>query len=687
MALFLTFPHCQAAGKWPKTIITTERVVIRIYKPELLDYTDSTVGSRSVISVMDREGDDPIFGTIWTTAWVTWDTAKKLATIRSLHVDEMILPDDTLRDDIRYLTRVIEFRIPMIMSYSPVSLGTPLAERREQDIPYTEKDTPTPVTPPALATPPVIYYRTRPTALVLIDGAPRLKRNERWGVDVVENSAFVIIKDSDDKFYLYGGGHWYSAPTTTGPFTYTHDAVSRPLRKIARSFEKAARKDGVGIPPSDAAPVYDILVSTVPAIIIQSTGDPQPARIPGTALVYIQNSPNDVFFDTAAYVYYVQADGSWYRSSVLKDSGEWQPIQPQDLPADFAKIPATSAKADVLTNIPGTAAAAEMQKEEHVPAVQKVGRDATTKVEYDGAPRFTPIAGTTLKYATNTCAIVLLQDGLYYTVDDGIWFVAGTPLGVWQVSNKRPSDLDLIPRGHPAYRSRFVYIYRTTPYFVWDGYLPGYLDDPSGGCGLAEMEEYDPLDDGWCFDLDFVFGWGGGWYDGYYWLDRHHRYYGWGGIGGKWAHWHYRRGRGAYRWHGGAWAARGQWRPRRTGAPGMAAHAMPRRVNTLAMPAVVTRRNTFGSGGSAYTYRTNGGGNSTASPRGGYGGSGSRGGGNSGGGSSVSHGGPGGGGFHSNGGSSVSHSGGGGFTGGGHASGGSSGGHTSGGGSSGGSHY
>ncbi len=555
--MVLLMSHCQAEHKWTKTIITTDRVVIRIYKPAILGYTDSTLISRSVISVMDWAEDDPIFGTIWTTAKVTWDPAKKLATIRSLHVDDMILPDDTLRDDIRYLTGVIEFRIPVIMSYSPVERVLSVADRHRQDIPYTQKDT---------TKPPVIYYRAQPTALVLIDGTPRLKRNEQWGVDVVENSAFVIVKDADGKFYLYGGGHWYAAPAATGPYAYTQDKVSRTLRKIARGFEKAARKDGVDLPGGKDAPVYAIIVSTVPAILIQSNGDPQPARVPGTSLVYVQNSPNDVFFDTATYVYYVDAGGEWYRCDALKDSGNWQPVPPRALPADFSKIPAQSAKAEVLSNVPGTAAAAEVERENDVPTVQKIDRDATTTVDYDGPPSFSPIEGTRLQYATNTCAIVLLYDGLYYTVDDGFWFVANDSRGDWLVSLHRPAGLDLISRGHPAYRSRFVNIYRTLRDFVWDGYLPGYLDGPSGGCEIAETQDYDLPDDAWCFDLDFVFGWGGGWNDGYYWLDRHHRYYGAGGFGGKWAHWSYRHGHDARTRNGGSWTSRGQFRPRHTGS-------------------------------------------------------------------------------------------------------------------------
>jgi hypothetical protein len=537
------------------------------------------------------------------------------------------------------------------MSYSVDRLHSPVAED-PRDIAYIEKDT---------AKAPVIFYRTRPTVLVLIDGTPRLQRNQRWDIDVVGNSPFLIVKDKDEKFYLYGGGHWYAAPAATGPYAYTHDSLSRSLQKIARDLKKAARKDGLGMPGGDQEPVYDIVVSTVPAVLIQSNGDQEPQRIPGTSLVYVQNSPNDLFFDTAKYVYYVETDGRWYQSNALKDSGEWQPVQAQDLPADFSKIPAQSPGAEVLTNVPGTAAAGEMQREQYVPAVQEVDRSATTKVEYDGPPQFSPIGGTRLQYAANTCAIVLLQGGLYYTLDDGIWFVATTPSGVWRVSTRRPLDLELIPPRHPAYRSRFVYIYRTTPDFVWDGYLPEYLDDPSGGCGLAEMADYDPADDAWCFDLDFVFDWGGGWYDGYYWQGRHHRYYGSGGLGGKWAHWRHWRGWGGFKWNGGTWANRGQWRPRRTSAQGMVAHTMPRRVNSMAMPSAnrVTARSFNGAaprverrGGSNIVGGSRGGGLRGGYIRGGsrgYSGGGSHSGGHSGGGS-VSHGGGGHGGGHTGGG-------------------------------------
>lgn len=558
MALFMTITPCQAAYRWPKSINTTNGTEIKLYKPQILNYTGSTIQSRFVIAVMSNDQNDPVFGTIWTTAAVTTDSAKRLASINSVHVDYIIVRGDTSREDIRFWSAAIEYHMARVIRSYPLDTVMASLAEQQQDMAYTDMDT--------VKNAPVIIFRTRPTALVLIDGAPQLLKNEAWGVDAVTNSPFVIVQDKDRGFYLYGGGHWYVAPDATGPYAYTNDEVSRRLRKIARGFKKAARKDGLGEQTDDMglAPVYDIVVSTVPAVLVQSSGDPQPEPIVGTSLVYVNNSEDIIFFDTATHVYYVETGGKWYQSNRLQDSSGWRQVQAPQFPADFAKIPAQSPKAEVLANVPGTAAANDAAREESVPDVQKVDRSVTTNVGYDGPPMFSPIEGTRLQYATNTCAIVLFQNGLYYTLDDGVWFVAGTPLGVWRVSDSRPPDVGLIPRLHPAYRSRFVYIYQSRRDYVWEGYLPGYLDDPSGGCGLAETDDYSGVDQAWCFDLDFVFGWGGGWYSGYYWLDRHHRFYGSGGLGGKWAHWDRWQGIGARKWNGGAWANRGQWHPRRS---------------------------------------------------------------------------------------------------------------------------
>src|SRR5258708_36156351 len=100
------------------------------------------------------------------------------------------------------------------------------------------------------------------------------------------------------------------------------------------------------------------------------------------------------------------------------------------LPADFAKIPEGSPKDNVLASVAGTDAAREALMDAQIPQTAKVDRKkATTNVVYDGDPQFQNIKGTRLQYAVNTSSTVLLYEGRYYAVDNGVWFVADSPSG------------------------------------------------------------------------------------------------------------------------------------------------------------------------------------------------------------------------------------------------------------------
>src|SRR6185312_3400783 len=137
----------------------------------------------------------------------------------------------------------------------------------------------------------------------------------------------------------------------------------------------------------------------VPAILIQSDGPAEPGPIPGTRLGYILNSRDDVFIDSATGQYFVLADGQWYRSASLTNSAGWKPVGPDLLPADFARIPPGSPKAGAREAVAGTPEQREAARQAQVPQTMKVDRLATTEIDYDGVPRFSPIPGTHLSYA------------------------------------------------------------------------------------------------------------------------------------------------------------------------------------------------------------------------------------------------------------------------------------------------
>ncbi|HET6253379.1 MAG TPA: hypothetical protein VFE32_04870 [Puia sp.] len=532
-------PQSQSSppGTWPKSIITAGGTVINLYQPQVLSYSGDSVKSRSVISVKDADDDDPVFGVAWTTAKITLDTGNRQLEIQTVHVDQLRLPDDTAHADNDFIAAAMEVYIPWVVKSMPeqdVEQSLALGDQ-ERTI---DRDT--------AVTGPKVYFATSPAALVLIDGEPKFRKNERWGLDVVINSRSVILKGNDGNYYLYYGMVWYKAAAATGPFTAGGIALTKDLRNVQRDLLKAARKADGPLDQTEAI-ARKIIVSTEPAVLVQFDGKPQVEKVPGTSLYQVRNSEQYAYYDTTTRRYYVYTGATWYSMHSLKDSVGWRPETKAGLPADILLAVSEQGDASGAEYTPGskvsnrsaesggsaaahsaaaTAAEQSAKTDQYVPQTVKVDRMTTTTVDYDGAPRFKPIPGTGLEYATNTCSIVFRYGGQYYALDNGVWFIAASPLGAWRVSDYRPLGLELIPRRYRVYPAKFVYVYETEPDYVFEGYLPGYEDAPADGCALAASYDYNWNDVAWGFDLGCVFGWGGGWYSGYYRFDRVNRYYG-----------------------------------------------------------------------------------------------------------------------------------------------------------------
>jgi hypothetical protein len=186
------------------------------------------------------------------------------------------------------------------------------------------------------------------------------------------------------------------------------------------------------------------------------------------------NTNNDVFMNITDQQYYVLLSGRWYTSSSLK--GPWIFRASDKLPADFAKIPVDSEKDDVLSSVAGTDQAQDAMMDAQIPQTAKIDRNtATAKVSYDGEPKFIAIEGTSLQYAVNTSSTVLLSDKTYYCVEKGIWYESASSKGPWKVAVARPVEVDKIPAAVPVYNVKYVYIYETTPQYVYVGYTSGYM--------------------------------------------------------------------------------------------------------------------------------------------------------------------------------------------------------------------
>lgn len=132
----------------------------------------------------------------------------------------------------------------------------------------------------------------------------------------------------------------------------------------------------------------------------------------------------------------------------------------------------------VRASIPGTDEARDALLDAQLPQTATIDRKTggkDLKVEYDGAPKFSQIQGTSLQLAENANKTVIKSGSKYYCVENGAWYVSDNYNGPWSVSTERPADVENIPASSSAYNTKYVQIYDSTPDVVYVGYTPGYM--------------------------------------------------------------------------------------------------------------------------------------------------------------------------------------------------------------------
>ncbi len=535
-------PPAQAEQQqdWPRSFTMDDGTVVKIYQPQPESFSNNILKSRWAVSVLQPGKTDPVFGTFWSVANVETDRDARRVVIQSAKVPNVKFPGQPDENFTNSMKTALEANLPA--TAGDLSLDELLASL-DQDLEQQK------LSKNLNTDAPRIVYADHPSLLVVIDGQPKLQTNKDWGLDAVVNTPFTIVKGHDNQFYLYGSKHWYTAQQATGPYSAAGNIPSE-LQQVQTAVDNA-NSSSPGYTDSAAAAqdnvVSDIVVSTGPAELIQTSGQPTFTPIQGTGLSYASNSSNDIFQDQGGK-YYVLISGRWYTSGSL--TGGWHYVAAGSLPADFAKIPEGSPKDNVLASVAGTDAAREAIMDAQIPQTAKVDRNtATTSVNYDGDPNFAPLQGTDMQYATNTGSSVIQENGVYYSVDNGVWFQAPGPNGPWTVATERPAQVDAIPPTSPDYNLKYVYVYDVTPDYVYMGYTPGYLNayiyGPTVVYGTGFY--YNPWFNGFYYPRPWSWGFGFG----------YNPYVGWSigfGYGFGWFHGGWGAG-----WRGGWGGWRGGW--------------------------------------------------------------------------------------------------------------------------------
>jgi hypothetical protein len=535
---------------WPREVKNGDTVIV-IYQPQPESLNGNLLTARTAVSIA-QGGATPVFGAVWGTATLDIDRDARTVSAVKMTVDRVRFPDVDAQkqQEMRQIVETQFAKLEMTMSLDRLmtSLEASEREQRGQDL---------------KSEPPTIIFSSQPALLVTIDGQPEMRPIGETKLMRIVNTPFPIVYDPTGKtYYLYGSSVWFA---TDDAVNGEWKAIDDPPKAVAALFKDDERADGAptqppageGVPPEKLRKAR-IIVATTPTELVVSEGEPRWSPVVAGDLLALSNSDSDVFLDVDAQQYYVVLSGRWYRAAKLE--GPWSHVPPPDLPAVFAKIPSGSKWADVRPHVPGTEEAEDAVADAMIPQTAAVSRkDAKVEVAYDGKPKFDRIPGTDILLAVNTASQVLKVKGKFWLCEQGVWYVSDTPEGPWTVADERPEGIDDIPASSSAYNTKYVYIYDSTPDYVYVGYLPGYV-----GCypyygtvvygtgwyypAWVSPYYYYPHPWTWGFNVAYNpwYGWGFGasWYNG--WVSFS---WGWGYGWGGWYHGYYPAYAPAY-WHG-----------------------------------------------------------------------------------------------------------------------------------------
>ncbi len=463
MSMFIATFSLMAQNTWPKEMKLADGTALTIYQPQPESLNGNKITGRSAISIKKTPSAEPVFGAIFYSGTFTTDKNSRMAVLETLTITNAKFSGDTDKDKIDKVAAAIEKEVPTWNLQFSI----------DDMVASIKKDNNSAANDQFKNDPPKIIYTEKPTTLVILDGEPKIQKDKDLDADRVVNSPNLIFKEGN-QWNLYLGGIWYKSSSVTEGWK-PNTSLSKKLQSVNDQIKKQETEANGGKAITAEPLATAIIVATEPTELLQSKGAADYKNIQGTSLLYVGNSSNEIFKDINTQKTYVLLAGRWYNSNNL--NGPWNYIAADKLPADFAKIPEGSEKDGVLANVAGTDAAEEAKIDAEIPQTAKVDRKtASVKVEYDGAPKFSAIQGTTLKVAENSNVTVMQeQSGKYFALDNGIWFTSNNSNGPWEVANDRPKDVENIPASSPAYNTKYVYVYDHTPEVVYVGYTSGYM--------------------------------------------------------------------------------------------------------------------------------------------------------------------------------------------------------------------
>ncbi|MEX0958868.1 MAG: hypothetical protein WDZ63_06225 [Burkholderiales bacterium] len=453
---------------WPMQLSVSDHSFV-IYPPRFQSWRDDRLQGKAAVSVRAKDSEQLQFGMLTVSARTITDPGTGMVTIDNLTIDDADFPAAGARmaEFTALLQRQIgaqSWQVAQDRLQSDIAIEHSAQQASEQPLRHDA---------------PHIIHTQQPAILIPVDGAPVLRDvPETALMRVINTRALILFDKNAQRHYLHVDGAWMNSRNLEGPWLPSAIVSS----ELDRAKERVTQQnqvdlldgDGEGLRISDGAPA--IFVSTVPAELLQTDGAPEYSPVGDTRLLYVINSPQSIFFDLESQQHYALISGRWFRSPRL-DLPDWFHVPAAQLPADFAMIPPDHPVSDVRTAVAGTVEAREAVIANAIPEIAGIDRaGARLEIAYDGPASFRSIDGTSLQYAVNSpTPVIRASENAFFALDNGVWFVSGSPYGPWEVASHVPSEIYAIPRSSPLHYVTYVRIHGNTPDTVYVGYTPGYV--------------------------------------------------------------------------------------------------------------------------------------------------------------------------------------------------------------------
>jgi hypothetical protein len=457
---------------WPKTS-QVGGTTYTIYQPQLDSWDGYLFKGQSAVSVQPAGVAEPIFGVLQFSAKTIVDRVARTVYLNDLTILKINMPSapgGTAAYQKEFLALTPAQGSTMSLDRLEAMLAIDDAEELARKVPVKNE-------------PPKFIFSQNPAILIPIDGEPSWQPVQGTSLQrAVNTRALVFLDDTTGKFYIHLFDGYVTATSLAGPWTVA-TSVPPSVYGSARQLNQQRVVDMMegqpdqktGKKPSLMADLPRVVVATTPTELVVTSGRPDWAPIPGTRLLYVDNTTGNIFKHLDDQQTYILVAGRWFRASDL--TGPWQYVAGKDLPPDFALIPDDSPKENVKASVPKTTQAQEAAIAATIPQTATVDRSkATFTPNYNGTPELRAIEGTTLMYVANSpFPVIMVAANEWYAVKDGIWFTASSAHGPWFVATSIPAVIYSIPPSSPLNYVTYVKVYDVTPRYVVVGYTPGYM--------------------------------------------------------------------------------------------------------------------------------------------------------------------------------------------------------------------